>query len=94
MKIVYLNGPYRQAAYSRSSRSPAVTKSGTIYYPIWLAYAAGWAQKETDFQIELVDAVARKWDRARLIHSFKDSPPDLVFCDTSTPSIYEDVAKY
>jgi len=92
MKITYLNGPYRRLAYSRSSRSPAVTKSGTIYYPIWLAYAAGLAQQETDFEISLLDAVARRWGREELIEYFQAAPPDLVFCDTSTPSIYEDVA--
>ena len=92
MEITYLNGPYRRVAYSRSSRSPAVTKSGTIYYPIWLAYAAGLAQQETDFEISLLDAVARRWDRRELLDYFQLSPPDLVFCDTSTPSIYEDVA--
>jgi radical SAM superfamily enzyme YgiQ (UPF0313 family) len=92
MKVTYLNGPYRRQAYSRSSRSPAVTKSGTIYYPIWLAYAAGLAQQETDFEISLLDAVARKWGPEDVIESFQAEPPDLVFCDTSTPSIYEDIA--
>jgi anaerobic magnesium-protoporphyrin IX monomethyl ester cyclase len=92
MKIIYLNGPYRKLSYSRSSRSPAVTKSGTIYYPLWLAYAAGLARRRTEFQIELLDTVARKWDRPDLIDYLKNSPPDLVFCDTSTPSISEDIA--
>lgn len=92
MKITYLNGPYRRLAYSRSSRSPAVTKSGTMYYPIWLAYAAGLAQQETEFEISLVDAVARRWGQQDVLDSFRAWPPDLVFCDTSTPSIYEDIA--
>jgi len=92
MKITYLNGPYHRLAYSRSSRSPAVTKSGTMYYPIWLAYAAGLAQQETDFEISLLDTVARRWGRGEIVDHFRVSPPDLVFCDTSTPSIYEDIA--
>ena len=92
MKVIFLNGPYRGLPYSRSSRSPAVTKSGTVYYPIWLAYAAGLARQQTDFKVELVDAVARRYDRVRLLEHLRDSRPDLVFCDTSTPSIYEDVA--
>ena len=92
MKTIYLNGPYRRQAYSRSSRSPAVTKSGTVYYPIWLSYAAGLAQEQGLGHIELIDAVARRWDRSDLINHLKQDPPDLVFCDTSTPSIYEDMA--
>jgi len=105
MKLVYINGPYHGLPYSRSSRSPAVTKSGTIYYPLWLAYAAGVARDklqaigqsigdDTDgYQIEVLDAVARKWCRDELItHLRTGSGPDLVFCDTSTPSIHEDIA--
>ena len=46
MNIIYLNGPYHKASYSRCSRSPAVTKSGTLYYPLWLAYAAGLAARD------------------------------------------------
>src|SRR3989304_7118154 len=43
MKILCLNPPFKTeyGRFSRTSRSPAVTKSGTIYYPIWLCYVAG-----------------------------------------------------
>ena len=92
MKIVYLNGPYRRKHYSRSSRSPAVTKSGTLYYPIWLAYAAGWAEKHSDFDIYLIDAVARKWGHSELTGYLAGIAPDLVILETSTPSISEDLA--
>ena len=92
MRIVYLNGPFRRLAYSRSSRSPAVTKSGTVYYPLWLAYAAGLAQHQEGFEVHLLDAVARRWSRTELVGHLGRIDPDLVFCDTSTPSIYEDVA--
>ena len=40
MKILFLNLPYK-FAISRSSRWPEKTKSGTMYYPYWLCYAAG-----------------------------------------------------
>jgi len=69
-----------------------VTKSGTIYYPFWLAYAAGVVARQTGHEVSLVDAVARKLDQAALVDFFRANPPDLVFCDTSTPSIYEDLA--
>lgn len=32
--------------YSESSRSPAVIKSGAIYFPLWLCYAIGVMDKE------------------------------------------------
>src|SRR4030066_100327 len=40
MKILCLNPPFKTefGRFSRTSRSPAITKSGTIYYPIWLCY--------------------------------------------------------
>ncbi|MBI9015760.1 MAG: radical SAM protein [Phycisphaerae bacterium] len=96
MNIIYLNGPFNKKAFSRSSRSPAVTKSGTIYYPIWLAYAAGVAQQrlhsDTEkINIELLDAAARKFNARETVQYLQASPPDIVFCDTSTPSIYEDI---
>jgi len=92
MKILYLNGPYKKLPYSRSSRSPAVTKSGTIYYPIWLAYAAGLAQQETNYQIDLIDAIAKKWNLPELLDHLQKKPADLIFCDSSTPSIDQDLA--
>ncbi len=91
MNLVYLNGPYHRLVYSRSSRSPAVTKSGTIYYPIWLAYAAGLADQSGEFEVELVDAVAWKYDLDELLDYLRHVQPDMVFCETSTPSIHEDV---
>lgn len=92
MKVVYINGPYRLEAFSRSSRSPAVTKSGTIYYPLWLAYAVGLAKEQTGYQIELIDAIAKKMDHSALVKYLAVIKPDLVFCDTSTPSINDDIA--
>ncbi len=45
MKILMLNPPFMDK-YSKSSRSPAVTKSGTIYFPLWLSYATGVLEKK------------------------------------------------
>ena len=45
MKILLLNPPFLNK-YSKSSRSPAVTKSSTIYFPLWLSYAAGVLDKK------------------------------------------------
>ncbi len=90
MKIVFLNPPFK-GRFSRASRSPAVTKGGTLYYPIWLAYAAGVAE-QTGHEVLLLDAPARGWDASqthRLIAAFA---PGLVVVDTSTPSIYADAA--
>lgn len=90
MKIAFVNPPFL-AKFSRGQRSPGVTKGGTLYYPYWLAYAAGWAQKE-GFEVGLFDFVAQKKDPAQAIKSLKDFDPQLVVLETSTPSIENDVA--
>ena len=90
MKILLLNPPFLDK-YSKSSRSPAVTKSGTIYFPLWLSYAAGVLDKE-GYELKLVDAPAKclsKNDALKIIEDFK---PELVVVDTSTPSINSDLA--
>ena len=80
-----LNPPFLPK-YSRFSRSPAVTKSGTIYYPIWHAYAAGLLEKE-GHNVKLIDAPADGLSREDCYKIPKDFMPDMVVVYTSTPSI-------
>ena len=42
MKLCFVNPPFKAeyGKFSRESRSPAITKSGALYYPLWLIYAA------------------------------------------------------
>ena len=89
MKILILNPPFLKN-YSRNSRSPAVTKGGTIYYPIWLAYATGVLEKE-GFDIKLVDAPAQKLTVEDVVKVAMEFEPKMIVVDTSTPSIYNDV---
>jgi len=89
MKILMLNPPFLPK-FSRNSRSPAVTKGGTIYYPIWLAYATGVLEKERH-DVKLVDAPAQKLTLEDVIKIAIEFDPQMVVVDTSTPSIYNDV---
>ena len=89
MKILMLNPPFT-SKYSRNSRSPATTKGGTIYYPIWLSYATGVLEKE-GFDVRLIDAPARGYNLSHVIEISKKIKPDLTVIDTSTPSIFNDV---
>ena len=83
-----LNPPFLPR-YSRQSRSPCITKGGTFYYPYYLAYATGNLEKH-GFQTKLVDAVANEWSKDETLEFVKKFRPDIVFVDTSTPSIYND----
>ena len=76
--------------FSREQRSPAVTKSGCLYYPMWLAYATG-VLEEAGFDVKLVDAPAQGREMPEIIDLVKHFCPELVVLDTSTPSIYNDV---
>ena len=63
MKILFLNLPYK-FAISRSSRWPEKTKSGTMYYPYWLCYAAGVCM-DRGYDVELVDCIVKKNEHGR-----------------------------
>ena len=90
MRILLLNPPFL-AKFSRPQRSPAVTKSGTLYFPMWLAYAAG-VLSENGFEVDFVDAPADGYSPDDIIKRVRESQPALIILDTSTPSIYNDVA--
>ena len=89
MKIALINPPFLPR-YSRSQRSPAVTKSGTLYYPIWLAYAAGLLEKN-GFEVKLLDAPADGIRHREALEIISRFSPELLVMDTSTPSIYNDI---
>lgn len=90
MRITLLNPPFK-GRFSRASRSPAVAKSGTLYFPIWLAYATGVLEK-AGFQVQLIDSPARGYPPDETISLVKGFNPHLVVVDTTTPSIYSDLA--
>jgi radical SAM superfamily enzyme YgiQ (UPF0313 family) len=89
MRIVALNPPFLPK-YSRESRSPAVAKSGTLYYPMWLAYATGYLEKN-GHEVLLIDAPAAGLDFKQVVEKVAEFKPDMAILDTSTPSIYSDV---
>lgn len=89
MRVLLLNPPFKEK-FSRASRSPAVTRGGTIYYPIWLAYCAG-VLDAAGFEIKIIDAPAQSLDLKKTIEEIIKFNPRLVIIDTSTPSIASDV---
>ena len=89
MRITAVNPPFIPG-YSRGQRSPAVTKSGTLYYPIWLAYACCALEKD-GHEIDLIDAPADGLDTEQTIERINRFDPGLVIVETSTPSIESDV---
>lgn len=89
MNIITLNPPFHPK-YSRSQRSPAVIKSGVVYYPIWLSYATG-ALEQDGFNVKLIDAPASGANLDGVLEHIDTFQPRLLVMDTSTPSIYNDL---
>lgn len=94
MKVFFVNPPYKWefGKYSRDNRSPAITKSGTVYYPLWLIYAAAVCENE-QFEVEFLDAPAKPWGLRQSLEYIAGhvSGTRLFVINTSTPSIYSDV---
>lgn len=93
IRALFINPPFKSenGKYSRASRSPAITKSGTVYYPIWLAYAGANADAQDDIEVLFIDAVADGSSIEKTVERAIPFSPNLVVVDTSTPSIHEDV---
>ena len=61
MNIYFINPPFKAefGKFSRESRSPAITKSGALYYPLWLIYAALYSSKQ-GHNVSFLDAPAKQ----------------------------------
>lgn len=95
MKICFINPPFKAefGKFSRESRSPAITKSGALYYPLWLIYAAAYCEK-AGYDICFLDAPAKQMNEEQSMDYVKQNAADakLFVLGTSTPSIKSDVA--
>ncbi|MEJ2195468.1 MAG: radical SAM protein [Ignavibacteriaceae bacterium] len=89
MNIAFINPPFFPK-YSRGSRSPAVTKSGTVYYPIWLALAAGVSERY-GHNITLIDAPAEVISFDTTMNRLENFIPRIAVIETSTGSISSDI---
>lgn len=95
MKIYFINPPFKAefGKFSRESRSPAITKSGALYYPLWLIYATLYSQKH-GHDICFLDAPAKQLNEEQSLEIIQKEKTErmLFVLDTSTPSIKSDVA--
>ncbi len=89
MKVLLLNPPFIQK-FSRTSRSPGVSKGGCVYYPIWLAYATGALEKK-GHKCFLFDASGQNLSVKQTLKKISEFEPELIVVDTVTPSFENDV---
>lgn len=95
MKVFFVNPSFKAeyGKFSRENRSPTVTRSGTLYYPLWLIYAAAVCENE-GFDVEFLDAPAKPMTHKaqyRYIRQHGEGTK-LFVVNTSTPSIVNDTA--
>jgi radical SAM superfamily enzyme YgiQ (UPF0313 family) len=90
MRVIFLNPPF-EFKISKESRWPEYTKSGTLYYPYWLAYAAGLMMEKSEHEVLLLDAIAKGWDFNKTIQKIEAFKPDLVVIETTTPTFNNDL---
>lgn len=88
MKVLTLNPPFL-ARFTRTSRSPAISKGGCVYYPLWLAFTTGVLEQE-GHNVKLVDAPAASMSHEQVYDIIRDFKPELIVLDTVTASFNND----
>lgn len=89
MKIYILNPPFTPG-FSRNSRWAAKARGGTLYYPIWLAYATGLLEKD-GHQVRFIDAIARNWDINKVLQDAKEFDPKVIVSYSNFTSLKNDI---
>ena len=89
MDAIFLNPPYLKG-YSRYSRSPCVTRGGTIYYPLMEIIATAYLEK-FGFKAKVLDAVVDNLSAYEVIKIINEINPQVVCVATSTPSFFNDI---
>lgn len=84
MRILFLNLPYK-FELSRASRWPEKTKSGTLYYPYWICYAAG-VCIEKGYDVNLIDCIAKKMSQEDVVNEVLKIKPDYIVGEITTSS--------
>ncbi len=94
MKVFFVNPSFKAkyGKFSRENRSPTVTRSGTLYYPLWLIYAAAVCEKD-GFEVEFLDAPAKPMTHKEQYDYIEKHAEGtrLFVVNTSTPSIENDI---
>jgi len=89
MKIYAINPPFIRGFCRGVRGCGEASRGGTLYYPIWLAYATGILEQSHD--VRLVDAQALKFSSDDVINDLCDYDPDLCVIETNFSSLSNDL---
>lgn len=90
MKIYLLNPPFKPNFVRCGRWQGVAARGGTLYYPLWLAYATGLLE-QSGHTAKLVDAIAAKWDLETVINDVQTFNPDLIVVDSNFSSLDNDI---
>lgn len=90
MKILVINEPFVKD-FCRTQRWAARTRGRVLRAPDWLAYATSVLEKY-GHNVRLIDMVANGQTKEDLRYLIRKEQSDFVVLDSTTPSIYSDIA--
>lgn len=90
MKIYLLNAPFKENFVRCGRWQGVASRGGTLYYPIWLAYATGLLE-QSGHTVKLVDAIAVNWNLETIINDVQTFNPDLIVVDSNFSSLNSDI---
>ncbi len=90
MRVAILN-PMFGKDFTKSARWFARSRGRVQRHPDYLAYAAA-VVEQAGHELLFVDCQAKNVPSQDFVDDLKKFRPDMVVCQTSTPSIYEDIA--
>ncbi len=89
MKALLLNPPYREKMVKEGRCEQRADIFQTTYPPLTLAYLAAILRKK--FDVGVLDCIARGYKLQKLVGIYLNEKPDLVFVNTTTQTIKNDL---
>ena len=91
MRVLIINPPWPGKGYGTRSQNRIIKHRSDkfLQYPIFLAYSAA-QLREAGFRVDYIDAVIQDFDPERTLEEARRKAPDVIFMETTTPSIAAD----
>ncbi|MDR3553543.1 MAG: cobalamin-dependent protein, partial [Syntrophobacteraceae bacterium] len=97
MRVLIVNPPWPGKGFGTRSQNRIIKHRSDkfLQYPIYLAYSAA-QLKEAGHEVSYIDSVIQDYDLPRTISEAVKIGPEVIFMETTTPSIsadYENLAR-
>ncbi len=91
MKVLIINPPWPGKGFGTRSQNRIIKHRSDkfLQYPIFLAYSAV-QLKEAGHTVAYIDSVIQDYDLEQTLFEAKKTEPDIIFMETTTPSIEAD----